>query len=79
MNTGCLIVVDRFRADLLEGVLANGHFQDSIQGDNIVFDYCLRSGRAQRTNALDILAHLGYPTAIVEQARAISGRSQVLA
>ena len=62
---------DMETADLLEGRLANAHFQDRIEHDDILFDYRLHPGRAQRTNALDILALLGYPVGIVEDARRI--------
>jgi len=72
-SQGMVVVAthDMETADLLDGRLANAHFQDRIQDDDILFDYRLHPGRAQRTNALDILALLGYPAGIVEDARAI--------
>ena len=59
-------------AALLDGALVNVHFQDEIDEHGIRFDHRLRPGPASRTNALDVLAHVGYPSEIVEQGRRIA-------
>jgi hypothetical protein len=59
-------------AALLEGPLASVHFADQIDARGITFDHRLRPGRASRTNALDVLAHIGYPPELVAQGRSIA-------
>ena len=41
--------------------IRNYHFQDSLQGDLLVFDYLLRPGASTTTNALRIMEMEGLP------------------
>ena len=38
---------------------ANVHFQDTLEGDRLVFDYRLRPGVVTRRNALDLMRLVG--------------------
>lgn len=46
----------------------NYHFKESIQENDITFDYLLRHGPATSRNAIAILRYLGYPKLIYENA-----------
>ena len=46
-------------ADELAPAAANVHFEDRLEGDRIVFDYRLRPGVVQRSNALDLMRAVG--------------------
>jgi hypothetical protein len=46
-------------ADDLAPAAANVHFEDRLEGDRIVFDYRLRPGVVQRSNALDLMRAVG--------------------
>ena len=46
----------------------NYHFKESIEGNDINFDYILRPGPATSRNAIAILKYLGYPKMIYENA-----------
>ena len=46
----------------------NYHFKESIEENDISFDYLLRRGPATTRNALAILKYLGYPKIIYENA-----------
>jgi len=37
----------------------NMHFQDTLEGDRLLFDYCLRPGVVTRRNALDLMRLVG--------------------
>jgi hypothetical protein len=43
------------------GASANVHFTDQMQGDRLQFDYRLRSGVVQGSNALELMRSLGFP------------------
>lgn len=55
---------------MLEDCFKNYHFEEQILEDNILFDYQLKEGRATTQNAISLLGMLGYPTEIIEKARA---------
>jgi DNA mismatch repair ATPase MutS len=59
-------------AALLADRLSSAHFQEEVGGDGVTFDYRLLPGPAVRSNALDVLAHVGYPAGIVSEARALA-------
>lgn len=46
----------------------NYHFKESIEANDINFDYLLRRGPATTRNAIAILKYLGYPKTIYENA-----------
>jgi DNA mismatch repair ATPase MutS len=75
VERGGLVVLathDLHAAVLLEEALVSVHFRDQVDDRGITFDHRLRPGPAPRTNALDVLAHVGYPPQIVEQGRRIA-------
>jgi hypothetical protein len=45
------------------------YFGSSIENDNIIFDYRIHEGINTRSNAIALLAFLGYPASIVEKAK----------
>lgn len=53
---------------LVSGRFNNYHFKESIEANDINFDYLLRSGPATTRNAIAILKYLGYPETIYENA-----------
>ena len=59
---------------ILEDSYQNVHFQESITGDGIVFDYKLQDGRATSRNAIKLLQLLGYSKEIVEEAEKRANR-----
>jgi DNA mismatch repair ATPase MutS len=44
---------------LRDGKARNVHFQDVIEGDRVVFDYKLRDGVVERSNALALMRAVG--------------------
>jgi DNA mismatch repair ATPase MutS len=71
-NIVVLATHDLQTAMLLDGPLVNVHFRDQVDEHGITFDHQLRPGPVQRTNALDVLAHVGYPPTIVDEGRRIA-------
>jgi MutS domain V len=43
------------------GLVRNVHFRDEVKGDDMTFDYTLREGIVQTTNALEVLRRAGVP------------------
>ncbi|OAA92091.1 MutS-related protein [Clostridium ljungdahlii] len=54
---------------ILERYFENYHFQESIENNEIKFDYRIHEGRATTQNAIKLLGILGYSDAIVEKAQ----------
>jgi len=54
---------------ILEECFTNYHFEEQILEDRILFDYCLKSGRATSQNAIALLGMLGYPEKITQKAK----------
>ena len=52
----------------------NYHFEESIVKGDVQFSYKLKSGRANSSNAIDLLANLGYDGKIIEKARNMVNR-----
>ena len=76
-DRGYIVVLathDLQTAVLLDGPLVNVHFRDRVDEHGITFDHRLRPGPVQRTNAIDVLAHVGYPLQIVDEGRRIAER-----
>ena len=49
------------------------HFTEHVEDDGVVFDYKLHPGLSRTTNALSLLERLGYPDAVVTEARRLAG------
>ena len=58
---------------LLAGDFRHAHFTDEPTGDGLRFDYRLRPGLAGPRNAVRLLAALGYPAGVLEDAAALLG------
>lgn len=53
---------------LLKDCYDNYHFQETIMDNDILFDYCLKKGRAMSRNAIKLLRLIGYEESITEEA-----------
>lgn len=76
LSTTDLVVAathDRELCGLLEPQYALGHFTEQVDGDDVVFDYRLRPGVLQSTNAIALLERSGFPAELVAEARALAG------
>ena len=58
----------------LEKEYDNYHFEESIVKGDVQFSYKLKQGRAHSSNAIDLLANLGYDGKIIENARNMVNR-----
>jgi len=54
-----------------ETVVANQHFQETLNEDTLSFDFKIQSGAATVRNAIKVLRVEGYPTEVVESAERI--------
>jgi hypothetical protein len=63
---------DRELCDLLGAEFQFGFFTEELQGDDVVFDYRLRPGVLERTNAIALLERAGFPAEVVADARRIA-------
>ena len=52
----------------------NYHFEESLVKGDVQFSYKLKSGRASSSNAIDLLANLGYDDTIIAKARKMVNR-----
>lgn len=69
-ETDCMVIVATHDDELTQSKLyKNYHFCNKIENNDITFDYKLHEGRNTQSNAIELLAHLGYPAQIVEMAR----------
>jgi hypothetical protein len=59
---------------ILENYYSNYHFQERIEGKNILFDYRLYKGKAVSKNAIKLLDLLGYPESIIQSAEKAANR-----
>lgn len=53
---------------ILEEIYDNYHFQEEIQGNDVLFNYQLIKGKATTRNAIKLLDIIGYDTTIVKSA-----------
>jgi len=53
---------------ILENEYSNYHFQERIEGNEIIFDYKLYEGRAVSRNAIKLLKILAFPAELTEEA-----------
>ena len=47
----------------------NYHFEESLAKGDVLFSYKLKKGKAKSSNAIDLLANLGYDIKLIEEAR----------
>lgn len=53
---------------LLEKEYENYHFEEDIIEGDVVFNYCLKKGRATTRNAIKLLSVMGYDEALIQKA-----------
>jgi DNA mismatch repair ATPase MutS len=71
-DAGAVVIVASHDTDLgymLEDRYRLCHFSESFEQDNLVFDYRLKPGICASGNAIRTLGWLGFPDAVVEEAR----------
>lgn len=61
-------------AEKLQGTYRCCHFTDRVGREGLHFDFKLKEGIASTRNAIKLLAYLGYPRDIVEQADLMAGQ-----
>lgn len=61
---------------LLSKYFDNYHFEETIESDDIVFDYKLRNGPTTTRNAIEILRVLDFPEEIYKEAKNMSNKIQ---
>lgn len=54
--------------ELQAGQMTNIHFRETVNQDEIVFDYQIKPGPTQTTNAINLLKYYGFPSEITDQA-----------
>ncbi|MEM0964463.1 MAG: DNA mismatch repair protein MutS, partial [Bacteroidota bacterium] len=61
--TSLVATHDLLLADLADedGRIRNAHFRESVEGDQLAFDYQIREGPCPTTNALIIMQKAGLP------------------
>ena len=57
---------------ILEKLYSNYHFEETIEDNDISFNYRLNSGRATTRNAIKLLKVIGYDNEIIEAAQQIA-------
>jgi hypothetical protein len=65
---------DRELCELVEDRFSLGYFTEQVVDDDVSFDYRLRPGVLQTTNAIALLERAGFPAALVAEARSIAAR-----
>jgi hypothetical protein len=63
---------DRELCELVEDRFALAYFTEEVVDDDVSFDYRLRPGVLQTTNAIALLERAGFPAALVAEARRIA-------
>lgn len=54
--------------ELLEDTYENYHFEESIENDDVIFNYRLQKGKARTRNAIKLLGILGFEATLIEKA-----------
>ena len=54
---------------LLQKQYDNYHFEEKVEGKNVIFDYRLRKGKAMTRNAIKLLDMMGYPEDMITKAQ----------
>jgi DNA mismatch repair ATPase MutS len=55
-------------AELLKDEYDLFHFSETIDDDNLVFDYKLKEGSLKKGNAIKMLQIIGYPDSVIREA-----------
>ena len=58
--------------ELLKDQMDNYHFRESVEGNDIVFDYKIRKGPASSRNAIRLMEAYGFDQSITEAANALA-------
>ena len=53
---------------MLEGILPNRHFGETVKDGDVIFDYTLKDGRAEGRNAIRLLKEAGFPQDVTDGA-----------
>ena len=53
---------------MLEAEYDNYHFEEQVEGNDVIFDYQLRQGKAVTRNAIKLLGMIGYDQNIIQKA-----------
>ena len=61
-------------ARMLDGAVDNYHFREQITDSGMAFDYKIRRGISNTRNAIKLLRHMGFDSAIVENAEKLAGK-----
>lgn len=54
--------------NMLETMYDNYHFEEKVEGNDVIFDYQLREGKAMTRNAIKLLGMIGYREDIIQKA-----------
>lgn len=54
--------------NMLEAEYDNYHFEEQVEGNDVIFDYQLRKGKAMTRNAIKLLGMIGYEQDIIRKA-----------
>lgn len=54
--------------NMLEPFYDNYHFEEQVEGNDVIFDYRLRQGKAMTRNAIKLLGMIGYQQDIIQKA-----------
>lgn len=61
-------------AELLKDLYGNYHFEEKIEGEDLLFPYRLLPGKAQTRNAIRLLGIMGYEEEIIRAAEEMAAR-----
>lgn len=73
-NTVMVATHDQELADLLGQHYQLFHFDDRVENEKLVFDYQLKTGRLERTNAIKILEINDYPVEVIKTALSVASK-----
>ena len=60
--------------DILSETMENYHFSETVEENQVLFDYKLKEGRATSRNAIKLLNAYGFPKSIIESASDMADR-----
>ena len=63
---------DRELCELLSDRFSLGFFTEELEGEDVVFDYRLRPGVLERTNAIALLERAGFPADVIAEAQRLA-------
>ena len=75
-NKNCLVIVATHDTELVENVKNNYssyYFDSYMKNNDITFDYIIRSGVVERTNAIALLTCFDFHDKIIEDAKRLAG------